>query len=63
MVQAALRLAARHDLAPLDALHLAVAVAGAADEVVTFERAEKPMCQQTEVLVISLRGIRDQGPQ
>lgn len=58
-IRDALALAGRHDLAPLDALHLAVAAAGAADEVVTFERPEKPMCRQTEVPVISLRALRD----
>ncbi|WP_295385546.1 PIN domain-containing protein [uncultured Thiodictyon sp.] len=61
VAQHALVLAARHDIAPLDALHLAAAAAGAADEVVTFERPEKPMCRQTEISVISLRAIRDEA--
>lgn len=38
VITQALALAGRHDLAPMDALHLATAAAGAADEVVTFER-------------------------
>jgi predicted nucleic acid-binding protein len=61
IIRDAIGLATRHDLAPMDALHLAVAAAGAADEVVTFERPEKPMCRQTEVPVISLRALRDQS--
>jgi len=60
LVQDALVLAGRHDLSALDALHLAAAAVGAAEEVVTFKGPEKPMCRQTEVNVVSLRAVRDQ---
>jgi hypothetical protein len=60
LVTRALTLAGKHDLHPLDALHLAAAAQAGVDELVTLERPEKPMCQQTEVRVVSLRAKRDQ---
>jgi predicted nucleic acid-binding protein len=61
VVHRALTLAGRYDLHPLDALHLAAAAEAGVDELLTFERPEKPMCRQTEVRVVSLRLARDQG--
>lgn len=55
----AVAMAGRHDLTPLDALHLAAAAEAGVDEVLTFEKPEKPMCRQTEVRVTSLRALRD----
>ena len=52
-------LAGRHDLQPMDALHLAAADQADVDELVTMERPEKPLCRQTEVPVVSLRAMRD----
>lgn len=59
LVTRALTLAGKHDLHPLDALHLASAAEAGVDELVTLERPEKPLCQQTEVQVVSLRAARD----
>jgi predicted nucleic acid-binding protein len=61
LLQRALTMAARYDLSPLDALHLAAAAEAGVDELLTLERPEKPMCRQTEVTVISLRDQRDRG--
>jgi predicted nucleic acid-binding protein len=58
----ALALAERHDLQPMDALHLAAADQAGVDELVTMERPEKPLCRQTEVPVVSLRGAREKRP-
>ncbi len=54
VIRHAIDLAARHDISPFDALHLAAAVRAGVDELLTFERPEKPICRQTEVRVISL---------
>lgn len=62
LMKRALTLAGRYDLHPLDALHLAAAAEAGVNELVTFERPEKPMCRQTEVRVISLRAARDGSP-
>jgi hypothetical protein len=59
LVARALAMAGKHDLHPLDALHLACAADAAVDELVTLERPEKPLCRQTEVKVLSLRAARD----
>jgi len=59
LVTRALAMAGKHDLNPLDALHLAAAAQADVDELVTLERPEKPMCRQTEVRVFSLRAKRD----
>ena len=53
-VQQALSLAGRYDLGSMDALHIAAAVSGNVDEFVTLEKPSKPMCQITEINVISL---------
>lgn len=59
LIQRALTMAGRYDLSPLDALHLASAAEAEVDELLTFERPEKPMCQQSEVRVVSLYDIRN----
>lgn len=59
LTQRALAMAGRHNLNPLDALHLASAAEAGVDELVTFEKPEKPMCRQTEVRVVSLRLQKD----
>lgn len=59
LITRALTMAGKHDLHPLDALHLASAAQAGVDELVTLERPEKPLCQQTEVQVVSLRAARD----
>jgi predicted nucleic acid-binding protein len=59
LISRALTMAGKHDLHPLDALHLASAAEAGVDELVTLERPEKPLCQQTEVQVVSLRAARD----
>jgi hypothetical protein len=55
----ALTMAGKHDLHPMDALHLAAAAQAGVDELATLEGPEKPMCQKTEVRVVSLRAKRD----
>jgi len=54
LVRRAVALAGKHDLSPLDALHLAAASEAGVDELVTFERPEKPLCRQTDVQVVYL---------
>jgi predicted nucleic acid-binding protein len=61
LIQSALALAARYDLSPLDALHLAAAAQADVDELLTLERPEKPICRQTEVPVISLYALAQQS--
>ena len=53
-VQQALSLAGRYDPGGMDALHIAAAVTGNVDEFVTLEKPSKPMCQITEINVVSL---------
>jgi predicted nucleic acid-binding protein len=55
----AIAIAGDDDLSPLDALHLAIAAESGVDEVLTFERPDKPMCRQNAVRVVSLRALRD----
>lgn len=54
LVQQALSLAAKHDLGAMDALHIAAASIGKADEFITLEKANRPICRVTEVKVVSL---------
>ena len=51
----AITLACQYDLPPLDALHAGTAVESKADELVTLEKPEKPLCQVREIKVVSLR--------
>lgn len=46
--------AAKHGLAAMDALHLAAANIGHADEFITTERSERPLFRVTSTKVISL---------
>ncbi len=50
----AVQLAIRYDMGALDALHVAAAVVGGIDELVTLEKPTKPMCNVREVRVVSL---------
>ena len=50
----ALVLAARYDLTPIDALHIAAAVVAGVDEFVTLEKPTKPICRVREVNVLSI---------
>jgi predicted nucleic acid-binding protein len=50
----AVELAARHDMTPVDALHVSAAIEAAADELVTTEKHGKPMFRVTEVRIVSL---------
>ena len=50
----AVELASRYDLSPVDALHVGVAAVAGVDELVTLEKPTKPMCQVSEVTVVSL---------
>jgi predicted nucleic acid-binding protein len=56
ITRTALYLSSRYDIAVVDALHAAAAIIGEADELVTFERRNKPMYKisPAEVSVISL---------
>ena len=54
LIQRAIRFASQYDIAPLDALHVSAAAEIEVDELVTFEKPDKPMCQQPEVQVVSL---------
>ncbi len=57
VVERALTLAAKYDLAPIDALHVSAANAANVDELVTLEGATKPMLRVREVNVVSLRSL------
>jgi predicted nucleic acid-binding protein len=50
----AVELASKYDLAPMDALHVGVALAAKADEFVTIEKPTKPLCRVSEMKVTSL---------
>lgn len=50
----ALQLASEYDMTPVDALHVAAAVIGKVDELVTMEKPTKPMCRVRAVTVTSL---------
>jgi predicted nucleic acid-binding protein len=50
----ALQLASEYDMTPVDALHVAAAVIGKVDELVTMEKPTKPMCRVKAVTVTSL---------
>jgi predicted nucleic acid-binding protein len=50
------RIACKHGLAAIDALHVAAALAAEADELVTTERTTKPMHRVSEICVISILG-------
>lgn len=54
LIQRAIRLASQYNIAPLDAFHVSAAAEIGVDELVTLEKQEKPMCQQTEVRVVSI---------
>ncbi|HRY15399.1 MAG: type II toxin-antitoxin system VapC family toxin [Candidatus Competibacteraceae bacterium] len=54
LVEHAESLATTYDLSPLDALHVAAAIRGRAHELVTLEKATKPMCRVKELSVISI---------
>jgi predicted nucleic acid-binding protein len=48
---AAIDQAMKYSIAPMDAAHVATAIVGGADELVTTEKATKPMFRSNEVLV------------
>ncbi|CDH47737.1 type II toxin-antitoxin system VapC family toxin [Candidatus Contendibacter odensensis] len=54
LVQQALSLAADHDLGAMDALHLAAALIGKAEEFVTLEKPSKPLFRVPGLRVTSL---------
>ncbi len=56
LVNLAIEMAARYDMTPLDALHVAAAIVGGVDELVTLEKPTKPLCKVHEVRVVSLHG-------
>ena len=55
LVQRALALAEQYGLGAMDALHVAAAERTGADEVVTGERPDKPICRVTTVRVVSIQ--------
>ncbi len=54
VTQHALSLASKCNLAAIDALHAAAAVQAGADQFVTLEKPDKPLCQIQELRVVSL---------
>jgi predicted nucleic acid-binding protein len=54
LVDEAVQLAGRYDIHPLDALHIAAAIAGKADEFLTLEKPDNPICRPKEIRVVSL---------
>ncbi|MDD5643079.1 MAG: PIN domain-containing protein [Syntrophales bacterium] len=51
----ALTLACQYSLGAMDALHAGTAILSKADELITLEKPEKPLCQIKEIAVVSLR--------
>lgn len=58
----AVSLASQYDMTPIDALHVGAAVTAAVDELVTIEKATKPMCRIREIKVVSLHSENPQLP-
>jgi predicted nucleic acid-binding protein len=54
IVAHALGLAARYDLTPIDALHVAAALAGNVDEFITLEKPGKPFFRVRELAMRSI---------
>jgi len=54
LTRCSLELAARYDMAPMDALHVGTAVVADVDELVTLEKPTKPICKVEEVSVKSI---------
>lgn len=54
LTECALNMASKYDMTPIDALHIGAAIISGVDELVTMEKATKPMCKVAEVKVISL---------
>ena len=53
LTRLSLELAAKYDIAPIDALHVGTAVVAGVDELVTLEKPTKPICKVKEVAVKS----------
>ena len=51
--------ACKFGLSAMDALHVAAAKAGGAEDLVTTERPEKPICRIDSINVISIRPIKN----
>lgn len=51
VARCAIKLASNYQLSALDALHVAAAIEGQADEFVTLEKTTKPLCQIQEIRV------------
>jgi len=58
----AVNLASQYDMTPIDALHVGAAVTAAVDELITIEKATKPMCRVREIKVVSLHSENLQLP-
>lgn len=56
----AVSLASRYDMTPIDALHVSTALTTGVDELVTTEKATKPMCRVQEIKVVSLHSENPQ---
>ncbi len=54
VTQHALFLASKYNLSAMDALHAAAAIQAKADEFVTLEKPDKPLCKIEELRVVSL---------
>ena len=54
IVNSAIEIAAKHDLTPIDALHISTAIHGNAEEFVTLEKPTKPMFRVVEMNMVSL---------
>ena len=54
LVADAIRLAGAHDIAPMDALHVAAALRGGAFEFVTTEKSNKPLFRVNGIKIITI---------
>jgi len=57
LTQCSLEIAAKYDIAPIDALHVGAAVVAGVDELVTLEKPTKPICKVEEVSVKSIASV------
>jgi len=62
LTRCSLELAAKYDLAPIDALHVGAALVADVDELVTLEKPTKPICKVKEVGVTSIASDPGSAP-
>ena len=54
LTRRALEFASKHNMSPIDALHVGAAATADVDELITMEKPTKPICRVKEVNVVSI---------